>query len=196
MRQLLRDERELLMLLGLCLLLFLSVAQFVSTLSIYATEVVGITRNSLGFLYTLNGAIVIVFQMPFNRLLDQWNLRLRIAAGALIYVVAFAGFALSAVWLHLALSIGLMTVGEILAMTAISSLVSQLAPVDRIGRYMGTLGLAQGLGWAVGPYFGSVLFAVLKMQPLMLWGVLSLGAFVAACGFAVTARFGSSHKAV
>jgi hypothetical protein len=47
-----RDHR-LTTLLCFTLLFFLLVSQFVSTLSIYSTKIVGISRTSLGFLYTI-----------------------------------------------------------------------------------------------------------------------------------------------
>jgi len=184
--QILLGDRELLGLMVLCLALFLSIAQFVSTLSIYATTTVGIARNSLGFLYTINGALVIVLQVPLNRLLGAWNLRTRIAAGAMLYVVAYLGIGLSTRWIHLALCIGTLTIGEIFAVTAVSAAVSHLAPADRVGRYMGILGLVQGLGWAVGPYLGSVVFASVSANPLLLWALLSMGALTASCGLAAT----------
>jgi predicted MFS family arabinose efflux permease len=189
------QDRAMLMLLGFGLIMFFSVAQFVSTLSVYSTKQVGISKNALGFLYTLNGAIVILFQLPLNRMLDRFNLHVRMTVGALMYVAAFIGFAASTCWLHLALCIGFLTLGEICAVTAIITAVSHLAPPDRVGRYMGAHGLVKGLGWALGPFFGSLLFEPLRAQPFLLWGLLSSGALVAACGFAGMALADRRKKA-
>ena len=175
-------DRVLLALLSMAFLLFLSTSQFISTLSVFAKEEMAIAGKSLGMLFTINGAIVIVFQLPLNRLLKSVPLNVRMMLGALMYVVAYIGFAFSSIWLHLFFCIVVLTVGEIFTVTAIMAMVSRLAPTNRVGRYMGVFGLVQGVGWALGPYIGSLLFEPLRGQPLLLWGMLSSGAFVAGIG--------------
>ena len=75
--QILKQDRFFLLFISLCFLLFLSVSQFVSTLSIYATEIVGISKTQLGLLYTLNGAIVITTLVYLNQKLQKNNIFLR-----------------------------------------------------------------------------------------------------------------------
>lgn len=179
----LRRDHRVLILLTLTFGLFLSVAQFVSTLSIYATTIVGIAQMSLGFLYTLNGVLVILFLIPLNTWLKKTEIFKRIGWGALLYVIAYFGFGVSHCWGHLALSMVVMTIGEMITLTAIVSAVSHMAPSQMVGRYMGLHGLVDGLGWAFGPFFGAVLFEHLHPTPLLLWGFLSSGAVIAAGGF-------------
>jgi hypothetical protein len=49
---------------------------------------------------------------------------------------------------------------------------------------MGAFGLVQGLGWAMGPFLGALVFTPLKTHPLVLWCVLASGAVLATVGFA------------
>ncbi|GAK58453.1 major facilitator superfamily MFS_1 [Candidatus Vecturithrix granuli] len=179
----LRHDHRLLLLLALTFTLFLSVAQFVSTLSIYATLIVGISQTSLGFLYTLNGVLVILFLIPLNTWLKRTEIFERIGWGALLYVIAYVGFGVSRCWGHLALSMAVMTIGEMIALTAIVSAVSHMAPSQMVGRYMGLHGLVDGLGWAIGPFFGAILFEHLHSTPLFLWGFLASGALIAGGSF-------------
>ena len=185
--------------LGLTLLMFMSVSQYVSTLSIFSTDVVGIKLTWLGFLFTINGAIVIVFLIPINKLLKYANPALRISIGAFLYICALTGFglsphwgartvqvlgyAISAAWLHLAGCIVLLTGAEMLSITAVLAIVGHMAPPDKIGRYMGMYGLTMGVSWSLGPYIGSLLFEPLRYHPLMLWLILSSGAAFACVGF-------------
>jgi len=182
-------------------IMFLSISQFVSTLSIYSTETVGISKTLLGFLYTINGAIVIVFQVPIDRLLKQWSNYARTSAGAALYGAVYILFAFSSGWGHLAGGIVIMTIGEICVLTALVSAVSRIAPVHMVGRYLGAYGMVKGLGWTIGPYFGALcfdafkgnplilpyfgtlLFGAFKENPLLLWSALSLGAWIGAAGF-------------
>ena len=185
----LHDDRRMLALVGLTLCLLLSVSQFATTLSVYATETVGISKTSLGFLYTINGALVILLLLPVNEALKQWNIFLRIGIGALLYTVAFIGFGLSRTWPHLAICMAVMTVGEMLSLTAILTAVSQIAPPNMIGRYMGVHGLVDGLGWAIGPYIGALLFEQFNGQGLLLWALLSVFSSVAVFGFFTMIRY-------
>ncbi|NNF99642.1 MAG: MFS transporter [Desulfobacteraceae bacterium] len=179
----LRRDTMMLMLSLLTLCLFFSISQFATTLSVYATEIVGIAKTSLGFLYTINGAMIILFLMPVNSALKKYNLYIRISAGALLYTMAFMGFGVSTTWIHLALAMIVMTFGEILSLTAILSAVSRLAPSNMVGRYMGTHSLVEGLGWAIGPFIGSLLFEQFRSQGFLLWVLLSGFALIAGAGF-------------
>jgi len=185
----LRDDRRMVALVGLTLCLLLSVSQFATTLSVYATEMVGISKTDLGFLYTINGALVILLLLPVNEALKQWNIFRRIGMGALLYTIAFIGFGLSSTWLQLAICMAVMTVGEMLSLTAILAAVSQIAPPNMIGRYMGVHGLVDGLGWAIGPYIGALLFEQVHGQGLLLWALLSVFSSVAGVGFFTIVRF-------
>jgi len=194
------DDRRMVALVALTLCLLLSVSQFATTLSVYATETVGISKTSLGFLYTINGALVILFLLPVNEVLKQWNIFMRIGCGALLYTVAFIGFGWSSTWLHLAICMAVMTAGEMLSLTAILTAVSEIAPPDMIGRYMGVHGLVDGLGWAIGPYIGALLFEQFQGQGLLLWALLSVFSSVAGVGFFTMIRYWqrapSSRKAL
>ncbi|MEX1348797.1 MAG: MFS transporter, partial [Desulfobacterales bacterium] len=174
--QILKQDRFFLLFLTLCFLLFLSVSQFVSTLSIYATKTVGISKTQLGLLYTLNGAIVIMTLVYLNKKLQENNIFLRIGLGAIIYVFAFLGFGLSLNWTHLILCIVLMTLAEMISIPATTAATGSLAPQDRVGRYMGLYGLVQGIGWSMGPFLGSQLFEAYAGRPVTLWAMLSFSA--------------------
>ena len=181
--EILKQDRFFLLFITLCFFLFLSVSQFVSTLSIYATKIVGISKSQLGLLYTLNGAIVIVSLIYLNKKLQNKNIFLRIGLGAIIYVLAFLGFGMSLNWSHLILCIVLMTFAEMISIPATTAATGSLAPPDRVGRYMGLYGLVQGIGWSMGPFMGSQLFDVYAGRPVILWATLSFSALMAGIGF-------------
>jgi MFS family permease len=182
-REIFKQDRFFLLFLSLCLLLFLTVSQFVSTLSIYATKIVGISKSQLGLLYTLNGAIVIMFLVYINKKLQKNNIFLRIGLGAIIYVLAFLGFGVSFNWYHLILCIMLMTLAEMMSIPSTTAATGSLAPEDKVGRYMGLYGLVQGIGWSLGPFLGSQLFDVYADKPVILWAMLSFSALTAGIGF-------------
>lgn len=179
----LRRDRALALHLLFALLLFLLSSQLVSTLSVFATEVVGISRNWVGGLYTANGLVVIVLQWPINWLLRRSNLALRTAAGALLYAAGYFAVSLAGGHWELIGCIVIITCGEMLTEPAIVSAVSRMASERNVGLYMGLYGLTRGLGYSVGPFIGGVLYGHLHGLPMLLWGLLAVGAVLAALGF-------------
>lgn len=82
-----------------------------------------------------------------------------------------------------------LSVGEMLSLTAILTAVSQIAPANMVGRYMGVHGLVDGLGWAIGPYIGALLFEQFHGQSLLLWALLSIFSSAAGVGFFIIVRY-------
>ncbi|UKI34663.1 MAG: MFS transporter [Lentisphaeria bacterium] len=67
-------DHRLTRILGCSFLLFLLTSQLYSVMSVYGTSVVGISRDALGLIYSLNGFAIITCQMPVTRLLDRFGL--------------------------------------------------------------------------------------------------------------------------
>ena len=60
-------------------------------MSIFATATVQISRNALGSIYSLNGFMVLLLQLPVTALLKRSRLPLhfQLAGGALLYVSGY-----------------------------------------------------------------------------------------------------------
>jgi MFS family permease len=168
-------------------LLIMLISQLYSTMSVYSTQVVGISKNMLGIIYSINGFTVVFFQVLLTKYLDKsrLNLYLRIIIGAIFYAIGYfsLGFAVSAAFLMGAVI--LITVGEIIVHPAAYALISTMAPQEWIGRYMGGLGMMRGIGYAIGPWLGMRLFARFTDYPVILWGILASLALTAIVGFII-----------
>ncbi len=188
-------DRGLLKVLGCSFLLFLLTSQLYSIMPVYGTGVVGVSKNALGFLFSLNGFVIIFCQMPITHLLDRMNLAppARLVGGAMLYAVGYfsLGFALNA-WM-MAFSVAVLTLGEAVVNPSLYTQISRSAPAGGVGRYMAAYELVRGVGYAVGPYLGSVLFARLSPRPLLLWGVLAMLGVAAAAGFHLFSRTGNAR---
>ncbi len=194
-RILLSDKR--LMLTGLCIIvLYMLVSQLYSTFSIYATSVAGISKNSLGFIYSVNGITVVLAQIPVSRLLSKIDLHKRLIMGSFLYVIGYYSIAFGDNCLYFMFSVALLTFGEIVAQPALYSIISVMAPSGMLGRYMGVLGLTSGLGYALGPYAGALMFEQWSDFPAGLWGGLSVFGMIAMFGFFILMRSQHRHKSV
>lgn len=70
------QQKQILFLLLGAGLLFSLTSQLYSTLSVYSTRTVGISREALGTVYSLNGFLVILLQMPTTALLEKLRISL------------------------------------------------------------------------------------------------------------------------
>lgn len=184
LRQILANN-SLLKLLAASFLLFILTSQLYSILSVYATQTVGVSRNTLGFVYSVNGFTIILFQLPVTRLLDRFKLHqaVRLLGGSILYALGYFSLAFCGGGFSLGVAVFVLTQGEVIVQPGLYTLVSRLAPKGGMGRSMAMLGLVRGIGMAAGPWIGAQAFASFAGAPVMLWGMLSIFAVVAGFAF-------------
>jgi len=169
---------------GWVVLLSLVMAQFIVGLSIHATRFAGLTPGEVGFLFTLNGALVVALQVWASNLLVSWKLTKSLAVGSLLYAAGFAWVGFSKGLGSLAAAVAVVTLGEIVVSPAMLSLAANLAPPAERGRYMGLHGLASHLGMALGPAAGGWGIEVLgRRGPPLPWLAVAACGVGAAWGF-------------
>ena len=188
----------LIKLLGSSFLLFLLTSQLYSVLSVYATGVVGVGRDTLGLVYSVNGFTIIFLQMGATQLADRFRCSqsFRLVAGSLLYLAGYFSLAFCAGGVSLGCAVFVLTLGELFVQPALYTQISRLAPPGAVGRSMAALGLVRGIGFAVGPWIGSIVFEWFASSPVILWGILSSFALVAGIGFLTMRAFDAVRKSV
>ena len=184
-------NRRFLFLMGGTLFLMLLASQLYSTMSVFSTSGVGISRKALGSIYSLNGTMVLALQIPLIALLTRLKVKMmmQLIAGVLLYFLGYfqLGFAGGAA--AIAIAVAVVTLGEIIVQPALYTAVSSETRPDNAGRMMSMSSLMRGIGYSVGPWVGGQLFG--KVDSLLLWGVLSSFALISAGMFFVA---GESKK--
>jgi MFS family permease len=173
---------------GCGVLLFMLMAQFASTLTVFTTEIIGISGAQLGWLFTVNGIVVVLFQWPAARLAARVGIRWGLVLGCLGYAIGYFTVGMAPSFGFLVGSMLILTLGEVIFSPVSMAAVANMAPAARMGRYMGFFGLTEALGWSVGPFFGGVLYDRLVLSPLALWGILASLGVLAALGYMLTQR--------
>ena len=166
------------------LFLMLLASQLYSTLSIYSTSTVGVSRKVLGSIYSLNGTLVLILQIPLVAMLKKFKMPIfmQLIAGMLLYAAGYfqLGFAGGAVALVIAVTV--VTIGEIIVQPALYTAVSSETREGNTGRMMSISSLMRGVGYSVGPWVGGQLFT--RCSGIMTWSVLSSFAIFSAMAFA------------
>jgi MFS family permease len=163
--------------------LWLVMAQMSSVYSLYSTNEVGMSLTEIGYLYAINGIIVVGLQLPLARFIVRFRMTTVTAVGALVYAVGYFSVAFASDFWMLAGSMVVITMGEIITSPSSMNLVANLSPENERGRYMGIFGLFTSTGWSLGPFVGGILYDAFNTEPYLLWGGVSLFAIVSAIGY-------------
>jgi MFS family permease len=175
-------DRLFLVFTGLCLLVFVTMGQMGSTLSVFTVDNIGFSTAQYGLLLTANGIMVVLFQYPVARWAGRLTRARGLALGSLFYALGY--LSLSGVhdfgWALAAMVI--ITAGEIVFTPLTLSVVGQLSPQNYRGRYMGFFGLSQSMSISLAPLAGGVLLDTFPQDPWLVWGTISTVACAATAG--------------
>lgn len=178
-----KDDKYLAIHSILIFILYLVVAQLIAPFSVYAVEMVHISEHELGVLYTLNGLMVVLLQLPLTRLLSKFRLTIQLALGSFIYAVGYGMVGFFSTFYFFLFAMTVVTFGEMFMSPPSLALTSKLAPDGRIGRYMGIFGFFVALGWSLGPLYGGVILDGFGDHHITAWALISSLALVAGAGY-------------
>jgi len=179
---------------GWSVLLFIVMGQFASTLAVFSTQTIGISEAQLGWLFTINGIVVVLFQWPAARLAARVGIRWGLVLGCLGYALGYFTVGLVPGFGFLIGSMVIITLGEVTFSPTSMAAVANMAPAARVGRYMGFFGLTEALGWSLGPFIGGILYDRLAHVPVLLWSIIAVIGVIAALGFMVTQARESARR--
>jgi len=151
---------------------FLLQAQLYATLSLYAADHLHLSLRAISHLYTLNGWMVVLFQLPAFYYIRRVGIGRVLVIGALAYAASYALCGLATRELHLLGCVACITFAEIISAPAQQTTATSMAPADRIGAYAGMFGLAQAAGQSLGPGLGTSLLGALPDR--LTWPLLAL----------------------
>jgi len=166
------QDRRFMRFLFATFLFFLLQAQLYAPLSIYAADHLHMSLADVSHLYTVNGFIVVLLQLPAFYLIRHIGTHKVLVVGALSYAIAYALCGLAVKEWHLLVFVGLITLAEIISSPAQQTAATGMAPSERIGAYAGLYGLTQAAGQSFGPLVGTSLLDVLPDR--VTWPLLGL----------------------
>ena len=164
-------------------LLSLVTAQMSSVYSVFSEKVVGVQVYEVGYLYAINGIMVVFLQFPVARWVSRFRMTNAISMGAFLYAIGYFLVAFTNDFFTLAFCMAVISMGEIVVSPALSNLVANMSPENMRGRYMGVYGLFSSFGWSMGPLAGGVLMDAFVGTPIILWGGVASFAIAASIGY-------------
>jgi MFS family permease len=180
------QDRPFLFFCGAFLLLEMVITLIFILLPVYAKENFGIPENQYGFIVTINAAMVVLFQYMVTRVTQRYRRMPVIVIGAAIYALGIFSIALGRSFEAFALSMVIVTTGELIAAPTSLALVAGIAPPDMRARYMGVYGLTWTIASGIAPVIGGILSD--NIAPAAIWYGGAVMGLAAAGGFYLLMR--------
>jgi MFS family permease len=151
--------------------------QVSSTVALHVKSV-GHTAVTYGMLISLNGLLIILFEVPITAVTQRFPVRRMIALGVLLTGIGFGLTGVAHSFYALAGIVVIWTLGEMIYAPTSSAYVAGIAPDAMRGRYMGLWTLMWSVGLTLGPALGSALFQRNASLLWLLCFLLGLGAAI------------------
>ena len=149
--------------------------QLWSTLPLYYREHYGFREDTIGLLLALNPLLIVLFEMVLVRQLERRPRMPLIGLGAFLVGAGMGLMPLGGTLGFVALTIVVWTLGEMLALPLVNSVVADRAAPGTRGRYMGLYTMAFSLAFVLAPACGMLAYE--RLGPSGLWyGTAAFGA--------------------
>ncbi len=131
--------------------------QHISTMPLFVVDELGISAATYGLLFAINTGLVILFEVPLNDYLGKFKEGRVLAVGAFLTGLGFGGMAFCTDVFSVAITIVIWTVGEMIILPISVSYVSNIAPDNKRGAYMGFYQMIFNLAFTMGPWLGTII---------------------------------------
>jgi MFS family permease len=166
--------------------------QMGTTFGLYVTGI-GFTATVYGGILSVNGALVVLCELPLTTVTRKFPARRVMALGYLLIAVGFGLNSVARTVPALVGCIAIFTFGEMLMMPVSAAYMADLSPPTMRGRYTGAYGMTWAVAMTLGPAMGMTLFAV---GPMALWlGCAMSGLLAAGVISKSVSREGASARA-
>jgi MFS family permease len=140
--------------------------QNASTLAIHVRDTLGYSTTTYGYLQSMNGVLVVLFEFPIASWTQHRNRTRMVALGGLFVGLGFATLVVFRSVPGLMTMVVIWTFGEIVESPSTSAFVADRAPDHQRGRYQGALGMMYAGAAVLGPLIGTNVYAI---SPDALW---------------------------
>lgn len=139
-------------------------------LTLYAFDLNNLPIIDIGYIYSLNGLVVIALQMPILRLMSKYGSPIFWRGiSSLFYAIGFALLAFSTDLVSILCVMGIFTIGEDFMAPTTQTVITTIAPGNLRGTYIGTYNLITSIGRFFGSFIGLYILYALKNVPYDFW---------------------------
>jgi MFS family permease len=162
-----RNFRAILILCSGYLLCWVAYVQWTTTIASY-TQQIHISLSQYSFLWTINGALIVLGQPLLNVVLKRLasSLKTQMIIGIVIFILSFVVAGNSSTFSGFLVGMIILTIGEMFIWPAVPTVAFSLAPKGREGFYQGIVNSTATGGRMIGPLLGGMLVDLYSMSTL------------------------------
>lgn len=167
---------------GATFVLAVMYTQSICTLPLCLTER-GYSARTYGWVIAINGALIVLMQLPVTSIVARYHRGWMIALSAVITGAGFALFGFASLPWHFSAGVVVWTCGEMMGSPLSSAIVSDLAPKRFRARYMGVFTMSFSSSMMIGAPLGGLVLNTLGSG--YLWGICGLLGLVSGLAYFV-----------
>lgn len=153
--------------------------QHEAALPIFMVRDLHLNEAIYGLMFTINTVLIIFLEIPLNLAMEDWAYKRTLPLGALLFGLGFGLLAFAQDAWFIAMTVVVWTFGEMILFPSTASFLSEIAPSQLRGRYMGFYQMMVSLAFTIGPWLGAFVLDLYGAVPLwvgcLMAGVLSAG---------------------
>ena len=180
------DDLRFVSFIGMYFLMLMAYTHMYSLLPVYVSENFGLAENQYSLMITVNAAMVVFLQYAVTKYTERFDDFRMMMLGALFYASGLFSFAIGSELWHFMISVGIVTIGELIVEPTATTLVANLAPSNMRARYLGLLSLGYPIGSGLGPVLGGFLNDA--VAPVAMWYGAGTLAVIGMIGFFILSR--------
>jgi Major Facilitator Superfamily. len=150
-------------------LTYLILGQWGSTLTFFWKGFDHMSDFQVGLLYSVNGVVVTVAQLPINRMLRRFGDIFKINLGYIVYIMSFALLPFFTGFTFLVIDTILISIGENINSPSINTVISKISPSDKRGQYFTSFQVLTGVTMPIAPVLGMVLLTLYSSDLGQIW---------------------------
>lgn len=153
-----------------------------SALPFFVVHTLELPVIDYGILFSLNTILIILFEIPINLATSHWRFTSAMFLGSLFMASGYGFLIFADSFFYVALSVVIWTLGEMMLFPGIAAYISEIAPIEKRGAYMGFYTTCLNISLMLGPGIGT--YVLQKYNANFLWlscffvGVLSAVMFI------------------
>lgn len=164
------------------------------SMTLYVFDLQHMPVMDLGYIYALNGLIVVTLQIPILKIMTNFSTAvIWRSVGAIFYAIAFAILAVSNHLLFFLLVMGVMTVGEDFIAPTTQTIVTSIASKNLKGTYIGIYNLYTSIGRFLGTFLGLSLLFFYRSVTSEFWIYIAMGTIAVSLAYFLMNRLYNSR---
>lgn len=144
--------------------------QHLGAMPIFVVNDLGYSTASFGLFLAVNTILIIIAEVPLNELMSSWKYKNSLVWGALLCSIGFGSMAFINESIGLITTIIIWTFGEMIFFPVTAAYVSEIAPANKRGEYMGYFQMTFSIGFMIGPWLGTEIYE--RTEPFYLWLIM------------------------